>query len=229
MYKEGRLENLECMSGSSAGSLVVIMCLLFDFDFWKILDSSLKVPLSSLNKTIKWKDYGIVDAETVSSIMKTVIPDVTFREMYEKHPIKVYISGMCVELLKVIYFSVDTHPDMKIIDALRISISVPFVFPVVKYNDWTYIDSGFLEEYPAAPFLDQIDDTFVLRIDCPRLYTIKNIWNYMSNLFDGLMSMRTQYKGFKIHRIDLGDFNYADINMSEDSKMKMFVRGFLSV
>jgi NTE family protein len=44
---------------------------------------------------------------------------------------------------------------MKVIDALCMSIAIPFVFSSYRYNGLVYIDGGTLETLPTAPFLDE--------------------------------------------------------------------------
>ena len=39
---------------------------------------------------------------------------------------------------KTEYFSKYTHPDMKVIDALCMSIAVPFIFSSYRYNNMVY-------------------------------------------------------------------------------------------
>jgi len=62
-----------------------------------------------------------IPRDTIRSLIENVFPDeanLTFRQLYERFPKVVYISAFCVELCQTHYFSVRTHPDMPVIDAL---------------------------------------------------------------------------------------------------------------
>ena len=42
---------------------------------------------------------------------------------------------------------------MKVIDAICMSIAVPFIFSSYRYDNMVYVDGGTLETLPTAPFL----------------------------------------------------------------------------
>jgi NTE family protein len=62
---------------------------------------------------------------------KTGNADITFREMREKKFLDLYVTGTSLNHQKLIVFSADTYPEMKIKDAVRISISIPLYFKAV--------------------------------------------------------------------------------------------------
>jgi predicted acylesterase/phospholipase RssA len=56
-----------------------------------------------------------------------------------------------------------THPELKVIDAIYMSSSIPIVFQPFFYDGSYYIDSGFLNSYPVNICLDDnhnIDEIF---------------------------------------------------------------------
>jgi NTE family protein len=62
---------------------------------------------------------------------KTQNADITFLELHEKGFRDLYVTGTSLNHQKLIVFSFETYPEMKIKDAVRISMSVPLFFEAV--------------------------------------------------------------------------------------------------
>lgn len=63
------------------------------------------------------------------------------------------------------HLSVDTHPNLNVIDALRMSIGIPFLFTPIKYNDCFYVDGGIYESFPLSyvnQYTDPLQDTIAI-------------------------------------------------------------------
>lgn len=75
------------------------------------------------NKFLKWLEKIIAD--------KTGNGKITFREMHERKFLDLYVTGTSLNRQKLIVFSHETHPDMAVKDAVRISISIPLYFKAV--------------------------------------------------------------------------------------------------
>ena len=50
---------------------------------------------------------------------------------------------------------IDT-PNVKVIDAIRMSISIPFVFTATVFENDTFVDGGLIENYPITGFKEEI-------------------------------------------------------------------------
>jgi predicted acylesterase/phospholipase RssA len=73
--------------------------------------------------------------------------DPTFEEL----DMKIYVSAYCLNTSTTEYFSRDTHPKMKVIDAVCMSMAIPLIFACGKYQGRTYVDGGTQEQYPMVP------------------------------------------------------------------------------
>ena len=62
---------------------------------------------------------------------KTGNADITFEELYEKKYKDLYITGTCLNKQQLVIFSREAYPKMKVIDAIRISMSIPLYFEAV--------------------------------------------------------------------------------------------------
>jgi NTE family protein len=101
--------------------------------------------------------------------MKTGNSESTFRELHERKFKDLYVTGTSLNNQKVIVFSHETYPDMKVKDAIRISMSIPFVFQAVfidsagrildkKERSGNYdimVDGGFISNFPIQLFDDR--------------------------------------------------------------------------
>lgn len=85
---------------------------------------------------------------------KTGNPDITFEELSQKGYKDLYVTGACLNRQKLLVFSKESYPQMKVKDAVRISMSIPLYFRAV------FIDStGAIYKKPdQAPNLDIVVD-----------------------------------------------------------------------
>lgn len=86
--------------------------------------------------------------------------DITFSEAYDLTQKICIVNGTNINTLKTDYFSVGTTPDMKIVDALRITASYPGQFDPVKLLNNVYVDGGMSDNYPVR-VLDKYPGEFI--------------------------------------------------------------------
>lgn len=66
--------------------------------------------------------------------------DLTFREFVKKTGVNIYISCSCISDSKNKIFSAEDTPDVSILDAVRASISMPFLFKPIVIDNKQYVD-----------------------------------------------------------------------------------------
>ena len=235
LWDTGQLTDLESLSGSSAGALLCFMLAMTNFNFQDILKVSLDVPIYKLKPRIKslFDSYGLVPRDTIRELIVDTLQvfqptktRLTFRELYEMFPKVMYISAYCVELSQIQYFSVLTHPDMDIVDALSMSISVPFLFASIKYNDWHYIDGGSVESSPCGPFLGKSkEDVTVLVLKFKDRFDVSNFFGYLYMIFCSIFKMRYVYD-FPTKHIDVADTDVFEFGCENTLKQKLFAMGY---
>lgn len=234
LKETGRLEDLEEISGASAGSLVGFSFLIGNQDIPKILDHALEINTKSLMKpNIKTllKDYGLVPVGKVRKVLEefcfkfTNKIDITFRELYEISPIKFHVAAFCVDLMRTEYFSIDTAPAMSVLDAVCMSISVPFLFSATKLNGWHYVDGATAEVIPGGPFIGrQRKDVFAVKLAWSRSNEIKDLKTYGLSIMYSALRMRASYD-FPILDIDLEGSDVFDFGAGNEGKLRMFMLG----
>ena len=227
---EDKIVDVEEISGSSAGSIIALF-LAMGMSIDEILSLCLSINVQQLMKiriSSIYNKFGFVD---MSPIRKKLVDicgdDPTFKEIN----MKVYISAFCLNTSQTVYFSKDTHPDMKIIDAVCMSMAVPFIFACGNYKEYLYVDGGTVEQYPLAPFLDKkAHEITCIKIKSNTLFqeTINNPKQFVESLLLSTLSNRYTYdKPIKIIEVNVKDKNVFDFNMSYEEKLQLFNMGFL--
>jgi len=227
LYDDGHLKDLESISGASAGALVALMIAVNNYNFQEIVHKSLTVPLSSFKFTLKclFESYGLVSRETIRDLVTSHIDDVTFQQLYEKFPIKIHIAGYCVERSITTYFSVDTNPEMSIVDAACISISVPILFSSYKFGPWTYFDGGANESVPCGHLIGK-DSVVAIQLTYKNTYyDNSSLPTYLIMILNGIFALRKTYN-IPTLKIYIKDVNIADFSMNDESKVKLFIEGY---
>ena len=154
--------------------------------------------------------------------------DPTFSEL----EMKIYISAFCLNTSETVYFSRDNYPNMKVIDAVCMSMAVPFIFSCGTHDGMTYIDGGTKEQYPLVPFLDKKPhDVTCIKIKMNRIYQekIDGPRQFIETLIRSTLSNRAEdVMPIKIVEINVGDTDVFDFNMTYEEKLKLYNMGYLN-
>jgi predicted acylesterase/phospholipase RssA len=229
-----KLQDLEELSGSSAGGLLAFLYVAARGDIPAMLDFSIKIPIKQVMKpNLKnlLTNYGLVPTNKLEEKIKTICKkflkksDVTFQELYEYNPIKLHISAFCVDLKKTVYFSVDTHPTMSVCRAVSASVAIPLIMSSVRIGDWNYIDGGTQEQIPGDPFIGKnFEEVFCIKIAASDRTYIKDLKSYALTIVSSLASLRHDYN-FKTMYIPNETFDMFNFSYGSEEKLRMFMAG----
>jgi|TARA_B110000977_G_scaffold147985_1_gene187634 predicted acylesterase/phospholipase RssA len=226
---ESQLAEVEEISGSSAGSILTLF-LALGMSIDEILDISLNTNISKLVKLRLGSFFTKFGFVSMAPIRKKLVDicgcDPTFNDI----EMKIYISAFCLNTNQTEYFSKDTHPDMKVIDAVCMSMAVPLIFACGKHEGKTYVDGGTQEQYPITPFLDKkphqitcikirMDLIYQENIDTPRQYVETLIRSSLSNRMQSDIPV-------DIIDINVKDTNVFNFNMTYEEKVRLYNIGF---
>lgn len=129
--------------------------------------------ITRINKNYGWY-RGDAFTRWVEKIIeaKTGNADITFLQLHERNFRDLYVTGTSLNHQKLIVFSYENYPDMKVKDAVRISMSIPLWFEAVtidsvgnvvnkrsnpKYFD-IVVDGGLTGEFPIFMFDSLAED-----------------------------------------------------------------------
>jgi len=227
--RETSLADVKEISGSSAGAILALF-LAVGMSMDEIIDVSLSLNIPNFVKIrigSFFNKFGFVDMTPIRKKLVDICgSDPTFNEL----DMKIYVSAYCLNTAETIYFSKDTHPDMKVIDAVCMSMAVPFIFACGNYEDNIYVDGGMKEEYPLTPFLDKKPhEVTCIKIKMDRIFqeTIDNPKQFVDVLVRSALSNREVYKSpIKIVEINVGDTDVFDFNMKYEEKIRLYNTGY---
>lgn len=181
--------------------------------------------------------YGIESGENIKKILRVVLEtktkkkDCTFRDLEEVFPEKTFIVvGTNVTENITEYFSKDTTPYMKIIDAIRISISIPMIFTKQEYKNNLYVDGGIGCNIPMDYFKNDIEHTLGICVSSPNYLTdITSVESYMFRIFRILLDNIDNYiiERYRDNIVEiLVDYNYLNIDINEDKTRYLINAGY---
>jgi predicted acylesterase/phospholipase RssA len=229
---EPKLVDVKEISGASAGSILALF-LALGMSVDEILDVALKLNVPEFVKLrigSFFNKFGFVDLGPIREKLVEVCGcDPTFEEL----DMKIYISAFCLNTSTTEYFSRDTHPKMKVIDAVCMSMAIPLIFACGKYDGKTYVDGGTQEQYPMIPFLDKKPhEVTCIKLKMDRVYQeqINNPRQYVEALIRSSLTNRVEYSEYtKIIEINVGDTNIFDFSMSYEDKIRLYNIGYSTI
>lgn len=119
---------------------------IFQEDFTECFED---MSFKSLNKY-----FGLTKCnfKTLNDLLVSIFnrESVTFELHYKKFNKNLVISGFNLTTSKIEYFNHMNTPDMKIIDAIRISTCIPIMFSPINLNSYKYMDPVLSENIPIS-------------------------------------------------------------------------------
>jgi predicted acylesterase/phospholipase RssA len=223
------LEKIEEISGSSAGALLGV-CVCSGKTIQEIKEFVFGVDLKELSKfniTSLILKFGLISHETIKKLLREFLGGTPkFKDLKKK----LYVTSFCLNKMETEYFSVDNSPDMSVIDAVCMSISVPFLFESVRYNEFTYIDGGSREAVPDMAFLNKEPEKVLIlcqeqhRTYVPEIKTIKDFVCSIVRLAIESTVSRTVFS--KKISIDLSEYDVFNFSMEYEEKARLYILGY---
>jgi predicted acylesterase/phospholipase RssA len=196
LEEKGLTRDIKGLSGCSMGSLIATLA--------SIGYTSNEMELIALN--VKYEDYsdaslrsladnyGVETGKHIVKLIdklirfKTGKKGLTFKEHWRLTGRYLWINATHVEQRKCVYYSVLTTPDMKVTDAIRQSISIPFLFAVVRTTEGTFVDGGCYDPVPASVFPKE--ETLCLNVRNKPIsnQSIEGLFAFSSTLLGGMFT-----------------------------------------
>ena len=227
--RETALAGVQEISGASAGAILALF-LAVGMSVDEVLDKSLSLNIPNFVKIrigSFFNKFGFVDMGPIrKKLVEICGSDPTFNEL----EMKIYVSAFCLNTSETVYFSKDTHPDMKVIDAVCMSMAVPFIFACGNYEGCTYVDGGTKEDYPLTPFMDKKPHEITcIRIKMDTIYqdSIDTPKQFVETLIRSALTNRLSYNvPMEMVEINVKDTNVFDFSMSYEEKIRLFNLGY---
>jgi predicted acylesterase/phospholipase RssA len=227
-----KIKNIKNYYANSVGSILSLLLaigynlnyleeFILKFDFNKIIPQ--------LDLSLLINNLGISNGNEIMIILqtmflkKTKINDMNFIDFYKKYKIKLHFITTNYTTGNEEILSPDITPNLSVLLAVRMSISIPFIFTPVLYNNNIYIDGFITNNFP----IDKID------INKNNYIAIKVNNNYNRNnpnLFDffkgcinlsiyNLSKNQNNIKNNKIIEIVYNNINESNLNNDNISEL----------
>lgn len=168
LAQRGILENVRRVGGASAGAInALIYALGYDIpaqrdilmssDFKEFMDDSFGVirDIRRLAKEFGWH-RGDVFEKWIGKLIRDRLGSrqATFGDLKNAGGPDLYVIGTNLSTGYSETFSIERHPDMPLIVAVRISMSLPLFFAAVRHGprDDVYVDGGVMLNFPVKLF-----------------------------------------------------------------------------
>ncbi len=170
LQKKQILPDIKRVGGTSAGAINALLFglgytnaetreIFLNMDFDNFLDDKWGIARDTKRLI---KEFGWYKGDSFKKWIKRMIsyktgnPNTTFADLKAEEKTKgyreLYFVGTNISTGYSEIFSYEHTPDMKLADAVRISMSIPLFFTAVKSGGNVYVDGGLLNNYPIKIF-----------------------------------------------------------------------------
>tara|TARA_B100001094_G_C18090599_1_gene750194 strand:- start:311 stop:1261 length:951 start_codon:yes stop_codon:yes gene_type:complete len=142
LKERGILNNITHYIGCSAGAIASAI-LAAGVDPREMFSKSLYIDPCDWNSRIT-ATQGLIKARRFKAMLERFLGDVTLKELKPR----ITFSSLNLHKRKTIYLDTRTHPDLKLVDAVMMSCSIPILFPTVEYKGEYYVDGAVCDPFP---------------------------------------------------------------------------------
>lgn len=245
LEEKALIEQLESCVGCSAGSIMATLIVL-GYKSDELYDLILYLEpnqIKNLNFLNAFKNYGLETGERITSFISAMIKkkcdnaQITFKQLYEINPIRLVINATNLNSYQVKYFDYLTAPDMPVLLAIRMSISVPFLIKPVTYNQDYYVDGGILDNLPLSQVPD-ITESLAFNLepvaDLKINYKIDTLESYIYHVFGCVYTeinqlKMSQIKNIQIIKLDTQEITSFSVSITVEQRIQLFNIGYEAV
>lgn len=169
-YKLSEIENIY---GASVGSIIgLILCLKLNWD--DVIEHLINRPWQNLfnfSTEAIWNiisKKGLLHKEFIYSLFDILFKnaglskDSTLKDIYTFSNITLHIYAVNSTTFILEDFTYITRPNVKVLDAVYMSCSIPFIFQPLYFNNCYYVDAGIINPYPLDICLKEHNNKDVL-------------------------------------------------------------------
>jgi NTE family protein len=235
----GYLENFNTFAGSSVGALILGLLTIGykPSELWEFIK---KFDLSSIKSINAWnilQKFGLDTGKKLEYVIKRLIEakglkyNITLKELYNITKKKLIITTVCLNDRKICYLSYETHPDIPLYLAIRMSTCIPIYFTPIEYKGKLYVDGSCIDGYPIRLFDNRLDKVLGVFLEDTKdiTETIDHFETYIFLIIECLMSgvnfnSRKGYEKYTI-TVKLESINIIDFELDIKRKITIYESG----
>ena len=194
---------------------------------------SRKFELEDVGLDYLLEDYGLCSGNEIIDFFTEVIgkrynKDITFKELHRKVGNTLYICVSNLNEHKIEYLCHKTTPDMKITDAIRFAITLPYIFTAKSHNNNIFMDAVLVSNISFYNFKPK--DTLGILLSCQdkcKRKEINNLEEFTLNILNCIRKNHTDVpKEFKILKIKCNNVNVLDFSLTNEKRLELFSEGY---
>lgn len=153
---------LESVAGVSIGSLLaMLICCGYSVPELTAFGCDIKHsdvmnpdPVRLLSGELSVDDGTVLDTYIKSLLIrKGFSPDTTFSQLFACTGTKLHVNITDLTDASVVHVNPDSHPHLSVAEAIKASMSIPFIFPpVISPEGHQWVDGGIIENFPVMRF-----------------------------------------------------------------------------
>lgn len=205
MQKNHMIDNVVNIVGTSAGSILGFL-LVLGYSATEIADimknefiggSFHHLDYDELLGFTVLESFGLDSGARITSFLATQTKkklgtkDVTFLELAKASGKNLVVCAANLSKQRSEYLSVDTFPNLSVITAIRMSVSIPVIFTPVRFNGDLYVDGALYESLPIGymnNFKDTLKDTLAINTRGIVHHNMEHIGGYLNCILDSLVA-----------------------------------------
>jgi predicted acylesterase/phospholipase RssA len=228
------IKDIQFFCGTSVGSIfATLFCMGFTYnELSNFLNETIQV--DDVNIDYLFESYGFYSGKELLDLIKKIIStkynqNITFQELHKITNKKLII---CVTDLKnhcIEYLNEEKYPNMKIIDAIRYAITIPFIFTIHPCNDNMFVDAAILKNISFYNFKPKETISILLKDgDDDKKYNIDTIEDFIKNLLICLKknTINKFDDNFNILEIKIENIDILDFNLDNKKRKYLYNTGF---
>jgi len=231
------LKNIENIVGTSIGTLfgaIITMGISYE-EIIYIINKKFILDDISFDNLMERNGFceGVEIEEMICEIIKLKFSeDITLKELFDNTKKNFYISVTNLNKHCIEYLSHKNYPEMKLKDALRMAITLPFIFETRKYNGTMFVDGALMKNISYND-LDPKTTLSLLLTDKSSMKKTNNIDNIEDFIHNVMMCVKKkmddvdyQYDNVKII---CEDINILKLNLTYQQKISMIKVGYTTL
>ncbi|MCA9750173.1 MAG: patatin-like phospholipase family protein, partial [Romboutsia sp.] len=237
------ISKIKRVIATSAGSIVGLMILLdftleemfefvMDHNFNEISeDDTILTNISRFSVNFGFFSSIVLENWIIKILsFKKIKLDIKFLEFQRLIKKDLILTCTCLNTNELKLMSAEETPDISIINAIKIAMSLPFVFEPVILDNIFYVDGALISNYPFEIVYKYDPDLkstlgFNLYSDIHRENKIYGLIGYIDSIVKSITAHQNKKYSNTI-MINTKDITTVDFNISDDQKYKLFGRGY---
>lgn len=231
----GMLSGIVNYIGTSAGSILCLF-LILGYKITEILyflKNSLHLLNLEFDELLNFTvldTFGLDSGANIERFVRGVVQhklgrnDITFLELAKLSGKNFVVGASNVTRQCQEYLDVDTSPHLSVVKAIRMSVSLPFIFTPVQHNGNLYVDGAVYESLPVGfinRFSDPLKDTLAINTRTRLDTKVASFGAYLNVLIGSVLdkanSLENVSSKIKVFHIDFEDAESPIVNLEKMS------------